>query len=397
MRLVLPLFAVLAALPTPAAAQVPIEFNFSREAELSPEAPRDADGAHYDAYRFEAEAGRTYAIYMLAPAFVPRLRAGPARGDDCDPCTAADLGTVSASLELRATQGGTYVIRAGAEEAGRTGAYSLRVGAMSYNPGATVTLDSAEAAAVDSVMAAARAEAARDDIAVGQEVAGALDAEDDQEVSPSGELAFSDTWQYEGRATETLTATARSGDFEPMLEVVMYDGRGDLVRLGATDGTAGGADARVRATLPDYGPVEIRVTARNGEQAGAYTLRLESDQPADAQADTMPFALYSLGPWGPATGTLGELSEVEDGRRADRLEFVGTRGQTVVLTVRARDFDPALRVIESRTGEVVGEVQAGGREARITVTLPYTTSYHLRVTSRGPGEEGPYEATLARP
>lgn len=383
MRLILPLCALLVALAAPAAAQVPVEFESVIERELSPDDPRDSGGRHYDAYRFEARAGRMYVIVLSTDGYDARVHAGPAAGDDCSPCeTAVEEGENGDPLRVPAPASGTYVVRVTSVGAGVTGRYWLMVGE---------NLTEDEAAALDSTGSFL--------LAPGEERAGVLDETDDQEANPDGVFAYGDFWFYEGRAEETITVTARSGDFDAMLEVTSYGGWGNETKLGTDDNGGGGTDAQLRATLPDFGPVHVRVTAREGEQVGAYTVRLVSDLPARAESDSVRYVEGILGQSEPARGTLDEGDRVVDGRPADLLEFYGQRGHVVTLTARSDDFVPTLLVAVSPTGAVLQAAadDDGDHETRLTLTLPYTTSYLVRVSPARAGQSGEYRVTLDGP
>ena len=417
MRLVLPLFAFLVALAAPAAAQVSIGFEESAEGTLSPDDPRDSHGRHYDAYRFEARAGQAYVIIVSTDNFDALLQAGPAAGDDCSPCETGDKGyRRDARLDVRPEASGTYVVRLTSERAGATGHYFLGVredpfaddGSAATDTIYTATTDTATAT-TDTVVTTTTVDTGTVDgsvepeagginrIAQGQERAGVLDETDDEEANPDGYYSRADVWFYEGRAGETITATARSANFDAMVEVVLHDGYGISTPLGTDDNGGGGTDATVRATLPDYGPMEIRVTAKERGQVGAYTLHLESDQPVEPENLDLPQDF--LQPWEPTRGKLEEWSQMVNGRPAHDLEFQGRRGATVTLTVRSDDFEPTMAVSLGPTGQVLQATPAsgGGREARLTLTLPYTTSYLVRVTPARPGQLGEYEVTLDVP
>jgi hypothetical protein len=373
---------LLLALAAPAAAQVPVPFEEVIQRELSRDDPRDSGGRHYDAYRFEARAGRTYLIVLSTDGYDARVHAGPAAGDDCSPCeTALEEGENGGPLRVPAPASGTYVVRVTSVGAGVTGQYWLLVGE-------NLADDEAPLDSIGSFQ-----------LAPGEEQAGALDETDGQEANPGGAFAYSDLWFYEGRAEETITVTARSGDFDAMLEVTSYDGWGNETKLGTDDNGGGGRDARVRATLPDFGPVHVRVTAREEGQGGAYTVRLESDMPARVESDSARRVDGYLERSEPVRGTLDDGDPVVDGRPADVVEFWGQRGHEVTLTVRSDDFAPTLLVAVGPTGAALQATAAenGDHETRLTLTLPYTTSYLVRVTPARAGQSGRYEITLDGP
>jgi hypothetical protein len=421
MRLAHPLCALLVALAAPAAAQVPVQLDESVEGELSRDDPRDSRGRYYDAYRFEARAGQAYVITVATDDYDARLVAGPADGDGCSPCVTGDEGyRHDARVDVRAEESGTYVVRVTSERAGATGRYVMGVGEDPFADGGPAATDTTYTATTDTATVTTDTAVATmpvdtgtlgtvDDsvepeagginrIAQGQERAGVLDESDDEQANPDGYDSRAEVWFYEGRAGETITATARSADFDAMVEVVLHDGYGSSTTLGTDDNGGGGTDARVRATLPDYGPMEIRVTAKEQDRLGAYTLHLASDQPAPVDS-AVDLPQDFLRPREPTRGKLESWSLMVDGRPVHDLEFSGRRGATVTLTARSDDFDPTLAVFVGPTGQVLQATPAGGggREARLTLTLPYTTSYRVRVTPARAGQLGEYEVTLDLP
>lgn len=393
-------------LAAPAAAQGPNPLDVIIDGELTASDPVGVDGAHYDVYRFPAEAGRTYLIIMAtADAFDAQLRTGPAHGDDCAPCTTSDVRHRSAAvLELEATVSGTYVVRATSLRAGATGQYSLiaeEVPPLGDDvlviPGTDTVYMTVAADTLPEIWTRT-APGEEDHVAYGQQVAGVLDEDDGRDDNAAGQRARFDEWYYDGLPRETIMATARSADFDAMLVMGFYREDGAWTSLGADDDGGGGSDSRLSATLPEVARIHIRVAAKHEGGAGAYTLRVDSDR-ADLQPDSVVLVDDFLNPWGPTRGRLREGDRVLDGRYADVLSFQGVGGMPVTITVRSDDFDPAVLVALAPEGQVLRVVDdgRGGREARVTLRLPYDGTFYVRVTPVRAGASGAYEVALESP
>lgn len=106
------------------------------------------------------------------------------------------------------------------------------------------------------------------------------------------------------------------------------------------------------------------------------------------------FALLTEGR--PAAGVLGAWSdELTDGTYADFYEFVGEAGRRVFIEMRSSDLDAYLFLLD-RDGNVLAadDDGAGGVDARIDYTLPYSGSYVVIANTFFPGESGLYTLEL---
>lgn len=400
------LLALLLPLAAPAAAQELVPLDVIIDGELSASDPAGPDGARYDVHRFAAQAGRTYAITAVLGSFEAHLHAGPADGDDCRPCYtgSVDSGRYRSVL-LHAETSGTYLLRVSGAAPGALGSYAFSVDQVVEEeeedvlviPG-TDTVYTTTAADTLPEIWTRTAPGEEDHVAYGQQVAGVLDENDGRDDNAAGQRARFDEWYYDGLPGETITATARSADFDAMLVMGFYREDGAWTSLGGDDDGDGGTDSRLSATLPEAARIHIRVAGKHEGGAGAYTLRVDSDR-ADLQPDSAVLVDDFLNPWGPTRGRLREGDRVLDGRYADVLSFQGVGGMPVTITVRSDDFDPAVLVALAPGGEVLRVVDdgRGGREARVTLRLPYGGTFYVRVTPVRAGASGAYEVALESP
>ena len=389
-------------LAAPAAAQELVPLDAIIDGELSTSDPVGPDGARYDVHRFAAQAGRTYVITAVLGDFEAHLRVGPADGDDCRPCHSGSVDSGRyRSVVHHAEQGGTYVLRISGTA---PGTYAFSVEQMA---GEEEEDDVLVIPGTDTVYATSdtlpeiwtrTAPGEEDHVAYGQQVAGVLDEDDGREDNAAGQRARFDEWYYDGLPGETITATARSADFDAMLVMGFYREDGAWTSLGADDDGGGGTDSRLSATLPEVARIHIRMAAKHEGGAGAYTLRVDSDR-ADLQPDSVVLVDDFLNFWGPSRGRLREGDRVLDGRYADVLSFQGVGGMPVTITVRSDDFDPAVLVALAPGGQVLRAVDdgRGGREARVTLRLPYDGTFYVRVAPMRAGASGAYEVALESP
>jgi hypothetical protein len=392
-------------LAAPAAAQEFVPLDVIIDGELSASDRAGPDGTRYDVHRFAAQAGRTYAITAVLGDFEAHLRAGPADGDDCHPCHSGSVDSGRyRSVLLHAERSGTYLLRVSGADPGALGTYAFSVEQMEEEeedvlviPGTDTVYMTAAADTLPEIWTRT-APGEEDHVAYGQQVAGVLDEDDGRDDNAAGQRARFDEWYYDGVPGETITVTARSADFDAMLGMGFYREDGAWASLGADDDGDGGTDSRLSATLPEVARIHIRVAAKHEGGAGAYTLRVDSDR-ADLQPDSVVLVDDFLNPWGPTRGRLREGDRVLDGRYADVLSFQGLGGMPVTITVRSDDFDPAVLVALAPGGQVLRVVDdgRGGREARVTLRLPYSGTFYVRVTPVRAGASGAYEVALESP
>ncbi|MFL5540713.1 MAG: trypsin-like peptidase domain-containing protein [Longimicrobiaceae bacterium] len=226
-------------------------------------------------------------------------------------------------------------------------------------------------------------------IALGQTVTGRLT--DSDFVRPDG--SYADSYVYMGRAGERITATLRSRDFDAYL---LVDDPRSATWQEVDDDSGGDLDSELTVTLPRDGPYLIVANSVAAQATGSYQMTLRG---------------AGRGPVGPGSGGAGGRGSVTDltrmqlpritagqtvsGRlssddflRTDDQTFVdgylysGRAGERLTITLRSSAFDSWL-VFDDPNGPMreTDNNGAGGRDSRITVTLPHDGNYVIIANS----------------
>lgn len=98
----------------------------------------------------------------------------------------------------------------------------------------------------------------------------------------------------------------------------------------------------------------------------------------------------------PAAGVLGPWSdELDDGSYADFYAIFADAGQRAVLELRSSDFDAYMFLFDDAGNPLAfDDDSAGGLDAYIDYTLPYSGMYVVVVNTYFPGESGLYSLSL---
>lgn len=394
-KLVLALAAVALAAGS-AAAQRPIVPGEVTRGSLSAGDPQTRNNAYYDEWAFSGRRGETVIVTMESSDFDPYLYLGTLRRGNFQEIGRDDDGGsgLSARLEVRLPEDGTYVIRASSLRA-RTGAYRLTL-----TGGRVASDDWHEDDRVDPVYGGGDYER-RDGgpLAAGDRVRGRLSSADP--TLDNG--APFHLYTYEARRGERLTLTLRSEDFDAYLVIGTRGGRHGIGGvLARDDDGAGGHDSRIDVSFPNAGEYVIRVNSLLPEN-GEYTLEAESSlggysggrprpgdyddeyDDADAVDDrlvgrwglTLPGARVQGDDWSSvsASASMGILSIDPSGAYTWRKNGRTLRGQLVPYTPR-RDAQPGVRYYT---------VNDGRDEFYISVTRARGQRY-MQVNARRTGE-----------
>lgn len=406
MRILLPLLALVFATAAPAQT---ISVGQTVAGELTGDDEREGEVA-VDVWRFRAEAGGTYLVTLRSEDFDAYLRVGQRPDGDCSRCRLDDDsgGGLDSRVLFWTDEEGTYEIRARSLTGG-TGRYTLaledaRDTDVDTVPGYGVP-DTAMAGvyATDAPLVVPQDPDGEDPDVVqvvgallpGVPVTGVLERGDAR--GDTG--AYAEAWDYRGLAGETVTALLSSRDFDALLVLGRWNGAA-WEELGMDDDNGAGTDSELVFTFDRDGTYAFQVTGFGAEAAGAYTLELRSDGggygPGAVDTTVSPSVPLAYGRT--VRERLRGDEPTMDGRYYDLYRFHGRVGETVTLTLRSDDFDAWLFVASASTGEKLAtdDDGAGGRDSRVTVTLPETGEYLLRATSFGPGERGDYTLLLER-
>lgn len=365
----------------PAVAQQTIAVGQTVTGELTESDPEGGGGRRYDAWRFEAQAGRTYLVTLRSEDFDAYLWGGPQDGNDCNPCYEDDDGSggVDAMLALEPETSGPQLIRAGTWSPGEGGRYTLTV------------------EEVEIISDPVEIPSGRDPTLIpsGTDlpflVPGRTKDDALQEGDYLDEGGLVDPWTYFASAGETATFELATDEFDGVLRIGTRDEYGEWREV-ARAAADGGTRARHTMTFPERADYEIRVGAARPGQTGAYTLYSHSS--IHAQSDSMvPPGMIADGQT--LRGALEETDALgENGAFADHWDL-GGGGRTLTIDLRSDAFDPLLRILVQQTDggwrELVSDDDGGvGTDSRLTIDLPHPSHYRVQVTTYRPGDRGEY-------
>ena len=235
-------------------------------------------------------------------------------------------------------------------------------------------------------------------ITTGQTVTGRLAASDF--TRPDG--SYADSYVYMGHAGERVTVTLRSRDFDSW--VVVDDPRGPMQEY--DDDSAGGLDAELTVTFPHDGPYLIVANSVAAQATGAYQMSLrgagrgEVDSGSGGRGTIADLGRQTLPRITAGQTVSGRLSSSDftrsdDNTYADGYRYSGRAGEQLTITMRSSAFDSWL-VFDDPNGPLqeTDDDGAGGRDARITVTLPHDGDYVVVANSLLRGSTGQYTLSL---
>lgn len=214
---------------------------------------RRMDGAYYDAYVIRGRPGATVVVRMRSEDFDTYLFGGyPSGGGWVDDDENDDFGDGTDSrLVVRLRDDGTYHLRAAAFDEDEEGEYELEV--------STVT-----------------GEVRASPLRVGQTVQGELTDDDYQ-----GQDGVEDHYVLRGRPGDQVTVFAESDDFDTYLEFGEWED-GELDGTASDDDGGRGTNSRMVAEFGDERRYHVVVRSFDGDETGAYTLRVvEGAVPGD--------------------------------------------------------------------------------------------------------------------
>lgn len=207
----------------------------------------------------------------------------------------------------------------------------------------------------------------------------------------SGE--FYDTYPVEVEAGEWIELDLTSSEFDSYL--VLQAPSGATEQNDDFEGSRARSYLRVRAG--ESGTWRAFATSYARGETGAYRLAVHVGDQADC-ADcgaTVPVAEGGAAP----RYERGQLERGDEtlssGEFVDEYRVEGRAGETLVLDLRATDFDPYL-VLQPPSGEQVDNDDYEGDRTRslIATTLAETGTYRVLVTSYQPSEAGAYDLTI---
>jgi hypothetical protein len=176
-------------------------------------------------------------------------------------------------------------------------------------------------------------------------------------------IGGSDYWAIEGKAGQIVKMEGSAELFDIALD--LFNPQGE--RVDSNDDGAGGHNSLITALLKETGKYLLRVHSFGDGGSGAYRLQRKPDP-----VHTIKIGARTEG----SIGTGG----------SDIWSFEGKAGQTVILSVRSKDFDPHVVVFGPDAIEVANDDNGReGTDSLISVRLPLKGAYTIWVSSGNAG------------
>lgn len=202
------------------------------------------------------------------------------------------------------------------------------------------------------------------------------------------DTAYAAVHPFAAAAGQELSITARSRDFDTVLEVGRVEGNAFVVYESDDDG-AGGTDSRVYFTASATGVYTARVTSYGGGSGGGYTILLSPPPDLPAPAD--------LPPGRPTAGALTATSPTsDDGAHFQDFVFRSEGRERFRIEARSDELDTVLRVgylegrrfVELGANDDAGVPELGVTDSRVDFLARAAGEYIARVSAYGTGERG---------
>lgn len=338
---------------------------------LEDAAPDWAPDARYDEYRFSARAGDRLEATAISEAFDTTLevwretRWGVYEQIAYDDDGFAD-GTTNSRARFYAPEDGDYYVRVSTYATGAAGDYRLGLTALEPIP-------------------------APAPLALGQSVQGALLDDDPQNDLPQ----VFDGYLIDAPVGARLEIVARSSAIDTVLELGRREGPSGWLALAFDDdGLGEGTNSRLRYTVTDPGPVEVRVMSFDAVARGAYSLSA-----VDRGPPPPPPPPGSMAVGDSVSGELGDQDGVAgDDRFFDDYDVQTSAGQRLVITLRSDVHDTLIEVYRQDADGAMEMVasdddSAGDLDSRVILNAEGGV-YRIRSTSFAANESGPYTLSV---
>jgi hypothetical protein len=386
------LTAVFAAAPL--AAQTPIGAGQTVTGTLEEGDRQMEDGALYDAYVIRGRPGETLLVRMTSEDFDTYLHWGSDDGGDWTEEDGNDdfgAGTDS-RLMVHLTDEGEYELRAAGFDEDEQGAYELRVMAMGQPSAGRIT--------------------------VGQTIRAELDESDYE--GPDG---LEDHYVIRGAPGAQVTVFAQSDDFDTYLEFGSWrDGQLDVSE--EDDDGGQGTNSEMLAEFGDEGVYHVVVRSFDGEETGAYTLRVAEgavsenwDDDAEDYDDIdeegfvtdtvitsattgpdfsgMGYTIVPVRAGEPVEGVLDDDDpQDEDGAYYQQFTYQARAGERLTFAVTSDEMDTYVAIGRGTYHEFEAmdedDDSGGDLNAELTWTVPEDGEYTVHVSTAAPGQTGAF-------
>jgi hypothetical protein len=221
-------------------------------------------------------------------------------------------------------------------------------------------------------------------LALGAEVSGVLAGSDPQ--LPDGSVYH--VWRIHGSVGEAFQVDMESGEFDAYL--MLRNALGTV--LARDDDSGGGTDACLRIVLPETGSYEVVANALQQGTFGRYTIRLS--RPSGGE-----FKRGVVGTIRRGETVTGQLVATDD-RLSDHsvfrgYGFQGSAGESVRIDMMSDSFDAYLILTDVYGNQLIRDDDSGGgRNARITYTLPYSGTFFVLANAYRQDQYGEYRLTI---
>ncbi|MBN8553702.1 MAG: PPC domain-containing protein [Caulobacterales bacterium] len=322
-------------------------------------------GSPYDSYGLRIDQDQRVRFVARSDAFDTILFVVRRAGDEFEVVTYDDDGQGDGTTNSR-------LVVVGDEP----GDYELWV--MSYNPGGlgSYTLESENLG--PSPQSA--------ETSIGATIDGTL--QDRDGIAAEG-MTY-DGYAFDGTAGQRLRVTMSSTEFDTFLLVGLH-GEGGLAAIAENDDAGGNTDSAITITLPSDGRYEVWASSYAIGETGAYTLTL-----TDLGPEPEPGSLL-IG--STIRGNLADSDPVgSGGTYHDAYRFDGEVDHTVRITATSNAFDTYIELGRWQDGVFIPLAEdddgLSDLNSLLTVTLPETGAYIVRVRSFSPGQTGDYVLTV---
>ncbi|MCH7873833.1 MAG: hypothetical protein IH965_00870 [Gemmatimonadetes bacterium] len=298
---------------------------------------------------------------------------------------------------------GEYRIVVNTVEAGRTGAYTLRV-AGTAEPADTEPCRGGVVAS-EEVLEALAALPTSGHLSGSDEVNDTITATDPT-IIDDGPHAL--VWEIDGSSDAAVTVTLESDAFDAYL---LITGPGLEAPL-SDDDCGGGRNAGVTFVFPEDGTYRVIVTTFRPSDTGPFALIVRPARDAATAAcnegrATVPHDITEDLEMIPTERVLAIGDEIDDelaigdftapgGAWVRAYELVGTAGNTVTVDLTSDAFDALLILIGPGLAEpVFDDDGAGACNARITITFPEDGTYRILASTFAPETGGAFTLRAA--
>jgi hypothetical protein len=213
-------------------------------------------------------------------------------------------------------------------------------------------------------------------------------------------------WTMTASRGQRLAIDLVSRDFDAYM---YFGGPGFPNDLFDDDGGDVGLDSRLCVDIPEDGEYRVVASSISSTAEGGYSMFV-SENPGTELCPSFQFgparyadALFAL----PTVGRRLEMGATSEGVLTDSVfdpvdgvvvqpwSLAGTADESVSVELRSAAFDVFLRIVGPGMEELGDDDSAGGCDARIDFQFPETGEYRVLVGSAYPGEQGPYEVSVA--